>query len=229
MNPFHVVKVKVSFQAPAGVGDRQVLVQVNLLVFDRPPEAFHEDVVMHPAPAIHADADALPFENVCKVGAGELNALIGIENIGSGNLQRPFQRPDTKSGVQRDGNIPGQNIAAVPVHDDHKIDKSLLQADIGYVGTPSLIGMINNHLSQHVGAFLMGRMGLAQILLRINRLQSHLAHETANALGIDLMTLTPQPGCHSRNAVKGRLRKLFVNQVHHLLIITVIAFRCIIP
>ena len=140
MNPLRVVKMEVSSQAPAGIGNRQILMQVNLFVFDRPPEAFHEDVVIHTAPAIHADANIFSFEDLCKIVAGELNTLIGIENLRSGNPQRPLQRPDAKNGIQRNGDIPSQNIAAVPVHDDHQIDKTLLQADIRYIGAPGLIG-----------------------------------------------------------------------------------------
>ena len=67
MNPLRVIKVKISFQAPAGVSDCQVLMQINLLVFDRPPEALHENVVIRPAPTVHADADAVSFEDVVKL------------------------------------------------------------------------------------------------------------------------------------------------------------------
>ena len=116
MNPLRVVEMEVSLQASAGFSDRQILMKINLLVFHRSPETLHKDVVINPAPAIHTNADVFSGEDFREIDAGKLNALIGIENLGPGNLQRPLYRPGAKIGVQGGSNIPGQNIAAVPVH-----------------------------------------------------------------------------------------------------------------
>lgn len=40
-------------QASASIGNHGVLVEINLLIFDRSPEAFDKDVVIYSAPAIH--------------------------------------------------------------------------------------------------------------------------------------------------------------------------------
>ena len=57
-------------------------IQEHALVFQRPPQPLDEDVV-HPAPApIHRDADAGVFQRVGEGEAGELRALIGIEDVG---------------------------------------------------------------------------------------------------------------------------------------------------
>lgn len=55
--------------------------EVNALVFDAAPEPFHEDVVMVAALTVHADPDAMFFENACEGLAGELDALIGVEDF----------------------------------------------------------------------------------------------------------------------------------------------------
>ena len=55
--------------------------EVDALVFDAAPEPFHEDVVMVAALAVHADPDAMLFENACEGLAGELDALIGVEDL----------------------------------------------------------------------------------------------------------------------------------------------------
>ena len=55
--------------------------EVDALVFDAAPEPFHEDVVMVAAFAVHADPDAMLFENACEGLAGELDALIGVEDF----------------------------------------------------------------------------------------------------------------------------------------------------
>ncbi|AOU97832.1 hypothetical protein BI364_07510 [Acidihalobacter yilgarnensis] len=58
-----VVEVKVTGQDLASTGDGIVAMQVDLLVLDRLPEPFDEDVVP-PAPfAIHADLDRLLLED----------------------------------------------------------------------------------------------------------------------------------------------------------------------
>jgi len=123
VNPLHVVEEEVFFQASAGIRDHRVLVKINLFIFDRSPEALHKDVVVHAAPAIHADSDVFLLQPLDKIGTGKLDALIGIENLRSGEFERFFQSAKAESGLHRGGNFPGQNISAVPGHDDHQINK----------------------------------------------------------------------------------------------------------
>ncbi len=52
-----VVKGQISANAEAGFGHCPVGVEVDLLVFDRTPEAFHEDIVPPSALTIHRDGD----------------------------------------------------------------------------------------------------------------------------------------------------------------------------
>ena len=133
-------------------------------------EAFDKNIVHPKAPTVHADANAFPCENGREVAARELDALIGIENLRPRNHERPLQRTDAEVGVQRDGNIPSHHIAAVPIHDDHQIDKSLLQEDILDICALELIRTIDVHVSQQIGVFLVCRMTITKHLLRINGL-----------------------------------------------------------
>ena len=55
--------------------------EVDALVFDAAPEPFHEDVVMVAALSVHADPDAMIFENACEGITGELDTLIGVEDL----------------------------------------------------------------------------------------------------------------------------------------------------
>ena len=55
--------------------------EVDALVFDAAPEPFHEDVVMVAALSVHADPDAMIFENACEGLTGELDTLIGVEDL----------------------------------------------------------------------------------------------------------------------------------------------------
>lgn len=85
----------------------------------------------------------------------------------------------------------------------------MLHTNVRNINAPDLIRMINNCISQQIRVFLVIRMGLAQFLLRINGLQSHLAHQPADTLMIYFMSLVPQTLRYPGNSVKGRLRKLF--------------------
>jgi hypothetical protein len=106
MNPIRVVEEKVFVQASTGFRDSHVLMKVNLFIFDRSPESLHEDIVIHPTPAIHADA--FSFKDSREIVAGKLRALIGVENLRYGNLQSILQSPCTEGGIHGGGDIPSQ-------------------------------------------------------------------------------------------------------------------------
>ena len=98
MRTIRIVKVKIYFQALLGLRNESVFLDVNILVFDRAPEAFDKNIVEDPTAAVHADGNTLLFENVCKLSARELNALICIKDLRFTELQGFLQTLDTKSG-----------------------------------------------------------------------------------------------------------------------------------
>lgn len=51
------------------------------LVFQGAPQAFDEDVIHPAAAAVHRDLDPLPIEDAGEGGAGELVALVSVENV----------------------------------------------------------------------------------------------------------------------------------------------------
>ena len=74
MGPLVVVEFEVAVQAMMGVLQRAIGIGIDLLVFDRPPQPFHEDIVMRPAPPIHADLNTGLRQATGESGAGELGA-----------------------------------------------------------------------------------------------------------------------------------------------------------
>ena len=73
--------------------------QVDPFVLHRPPQALDEDVVVAAPASVHADLDPMTSQHLGKLIAGELRALIGIENAGLGEPgERLAQRLDTKLG-----------------------------------------------------------------------------------------------------------------------------------
>ncbi len=57
------------------MADTVIGVQIDLLIFDRPPQPLDKDVVAPRAAAIHADRDRVLQQQAGECGAGELAAL----------------------------------------------------------------------------------------------------------------------------------------------------------
>jgi len=81
MRPTLVVKSEVPLQTLAGLGHRVVGVQIHFLILDALPQPLDKDVVAPGAFAVHADLDAVLLHQVDKLGAGELAALVRIQDF----------------------------------------------------------------------------------------------------------------------------------------------------
>jgi hypothetical protein len=55
--------------------------QVEVMVFERPPESFDENIVLHSSAAVHTDGDVVVFQHLGEDLAGKLYALIGVEDL----------------------------------------------------------------------------------------------------------------------------------------------------
>ena len=83
MGTLVVVEVDPLCDDPLGFEAVSQLVQVDRLVFERPPEAFDEDIVHAAAPAIHGDRDARLPEHAGEVEAGELADVKLMNSFGA--------------------------------------------------------------------------------------------------------------------------------------------------
>lgn len=70
-----VVEGEIPADRGARVGHAGIGAQLDLLVFDRFPDALDEDVVAPGALAVHADLDARADQQGGELAAGELRAL----------------------------------------------------------------------------------------------------------------------------------------------------------
>jgi len=133
----------VSDQAPGreAVGD---LVQVDRLVLERAPQPLDKDIVHEPAPIIHRDVDAGLLQSPGEGKAGELAALVGVEDLRHAMPgQSLVERVRTEARVQRVRQPSGQHKAARPVHDRHQVEKAALHRDVGDVGTPGMVRLLD--------------------------------------------------------------------------------------
>ena len=131
MRPFVVVKLEIVGKMRPRRRDRLVVVKINLLVLDRPPEPLHKNVVVDPAAAIHAHSDPRILQKLsCEIHAREMRTLVRVENLRTRDPERFPQRLQTKARVQCRRKLPGHHIPAVPVHDRRKINESMGETDI---------------------------------------------------------------------------------------------------
>jgi hypothetical protein len=222
METLEVVKSEVVSDAQACFPDRCILFEIDLLVFQGTPETFHKDVVVNPSSAVHADGDAFCFQDSGEPAGRELGALVRVEDLRSASLKGIRERFDAEVDLHCYGRSPGNDVPAEPIHDDNKVDETLLHPNIGYVSRPYLIRTINNYLPEQVWILLGPRVGLTQTLLGINSLDSHSVHEPTDPLAVHHMALTVQPSRHASGAIEWRPSELLVDQTHENLIPAVI-------
>ena len=80
---------------------------LKVLMLDGPPQPLDEDVILAAAPAVHADGHVVLLEYLGEGRAGELSALVGIEDFRRIlAAQGLVERFDTKGGLQRIGDAP---------------------------------------------------------------------------------------------------------------------------
>lgn len=152
MGPMVVIVGEPTRQARPQFGAGLKGMEIDALVLHGPPQAFDEDIVNPAAPAIHADRYFGLAQHGGKGVAGELTALIGIEDFGLAVTGHgALQSFDAKSSVHRVRDAPGQYLARRPVHDRHQIEEAPPHRQIGHVGAPHLIGPRDRKIAQRSG------------------------------------------------------------------------------
>ena len=109
---------------------------------------------------------------------------------------------------------PGQDLAREPVHDRHEIEKSPFHGDIRDVGTPDLVGPVDDQIPQQIRIFPMLWMGHTRAWLLVDRPQPHNRHEPPDPLTTDFMSQAAQMPCHLPRAIIRRFQELGVDQPH---------------
>src|SRR5260370_18763546 len=87
-----IVEAEPGADAGFGLGDRRIGVEIDFLVFQAAPQPLDEDVV-HAAPlAVHADRDIMGLQSAGEAVAGELAALVALEDLWSAVPRERFMQ-----------------------------------------------------------------------------------------------------------------------------------------
>ena len=101
MWPQAIVEIQIAADGSSRDAYAVVGVKVDLLVFDRFPDALDEDIVAPSALAIHADGDIAGRQSAREGLTRELAALVGVEN-----LRRPvFRQASSSASTQKAASI----------------------------------------------------------------------------------------------------------------------------
>src|SRR3978361_1279781 len=137
MRPTTIVEVEVAPDRCARLGRCVVSPEINLLVFDATPQPLDKDVVPPSPFAVHADGDPVFDQDASEFRAGELAALIGVEDIRLAVAsQSVFKRLDAERRLHCDRYAPRQYATAEPIEHNGQIDEAALHRDVGDVHRP---------------------------------------------------------------------------------------------
>src|SRR5258708_19522941 len=111
-----IIEVEITADRVPRLANAFVGPQIYLLVFDAAPQPLDEHVVPPCSFAIHADGDAVAGERAGEGCAGELRALVGIEDFGLAvTSEGVLQCLDAEGRLHRDRQPPRQNPPRRPV------------------------------------------------------------------------------------------------------------------
>src|SRR5450756_2308206 len=135
-----IIKVQIAADRSAGLADVVVGLEINLLVFNAAPQPFDEHVVPPCSLAVHADGDLVFDQHASECRAGELAALIRVED-----LRLPMASESVLNGLeaerrrQRDRYPPRQHATAKPIEYSRQIDEAARHRDVSDVHCPHLV------------------------------------------------------------------------------------------
>jgi len=177
--PIPIVESEIGCKSPLQCTEILVTLQINVFVLYRSPEPFDMHVVPPPPSAIHADPDSMVLKYLREAVRGELTPLVGVEDGGcSISFQSFFQCFFTEPTVHAVGNPPGKYLAAIEVHDRHKVDiPDSRKLDIRQVSDPHLVGIAYHDMLQQVGIHRVLRMLHAGHSLGMQGFQMHMMHD----------------------------------------------------
>ena len=104
-------------------------------MLERPPEPLDEDVVVQPVAAVHREAHAGSEHMAGEPLAGELGALVGVEDLRCPPVQRVVECLNAERDFHRVREPPREQVSRGPVHHGHEVEKALCQRDMGDVRT----------------------------------------------------------------------------------------------
>ena len=196
MASLKVVVVDIASDGGSGFLDVMPLRQVGFLILEEPEPALDLDIVSPTALAIHALAYMVLLEELFVFLAGELTALIRVQNLWPGHAECLPAGLYAGPGIQCIIQLPPDDTTAVPVNDSCQIQESVLHRDVGDVNGPRLIRTCYISIPKQIRDHSRTLQTLRKVRLRINRIDGHFGHPPSCLLTANVITTQLQLGSH---------------------------------
>ncbi len=167
------IVLEVRLQSFMTIGSRRVFLEVDVLIFHGTPQSFNRDVVNRSTFAVHADGNRFLFQSLRKDLARELRSLIRVEDFQLALLQRFLQGLKHKTPRPCCWTVPGQYVAAVPIHNGRQTQISPTHRNERDVARTHLIGSNDFNTSKQVGINLVTGCSHRRSRTRCERLKPH--------------------------------------------------------
>ena len=153
MRPRLVIACQVPPHALTGGADAVIGPHLHLLVLHAPPQPFHAHVIP-PAPgAVHTDLDAMVFQESRELLAGELAALVRVEDVRIPVAdQRLVDGIDAEVSRQRVRPPPRPHSATRPVEDCEERHNATRHRNARDIRRPHLMRSGNRQIAEQIGS-----------------------------------------------------------------------------
>src|SRR6516162_5127214 len=195
-----IVEIEIASNAAAGFTDALVSSQIHLLVFDASPQTLNKHVVSPSPLAIHADRNSPVGKDTGERRAGELAALICVEDVRLPvTSQCVFNRRNAERGFHGDRQPPRKHAPTEPIEHDGEVDKAPRHRNIRNVHRPDLVRPRDLNATQQIRVDLVARLRRASARTAIKRFYPHAPHQRSYMPTADLAPLgSKQASQHAR-------------------------------
>ena len=205
MLPPVVVPFKELRKAGAALGNGAVPPYVDVVVLDRSPQPLDKHVIQRPPSSVHADPDTAFKEHRGELLAGELTSLIRVEDFRFSVLRQCLlENFDAEAAVQRGRQTPCKDAPTVPVDNGAEVSEAAVEADVGDIGAPHLVGVVDHYATKQIRVLLVCLIGLRGVQGPVDRVEAHTGHQPANLAAPNLQPkLTPHGRPEPSGAPRG--------------------------
>jgi hypothetical protein len=179
---------------------RLIILPRPLLVFDRPPQPFDNDVVERPSPTSQAQLHPRCGQTSRQVETGQRGPLSTVAHVRSSPPQGLRQRLQAQAHGQRAGHRPREDIPPELLQHCPQGDTPTVQPKIGEGRTPAVGHPRDGPPTPPVRGHALRRMRRTQPWGGIERLHPQRGQPARHPFVMHRVPLTPSPGGHPPHA-----------------------------
>jgi len=201
-----------------------VFLDIKVIIFQAPEEAFGSDIVKSLALAVHGHPHLAAVQKIQIGLAGKVAALVGIDDLGFAVAQGPAQTAQHELLLQAVADLIIHDFSRIPVENDKQVQEAFEKRQIGDVDAPDLIRMIDVQVSQQIWPHVLRMIAFAEIGTWKQCDDVHQPHQAPHALAVNLIAMiVPQVVGHLAIAPRRVFQMGPVNDLHDVKVLLTLA------